>query len=65
MSPKNCLRFFMIKFFLLVLLSGATSGDEMCNLYVMYYSQADARFEQCYDEQSTAISGFLFRKTLL
>jgi hypothetical protein len=34
---------------------GATSGDEMCNLYVMYYSTA-ARYEQCFDEQSVTIS---------
>ena len=27
----------------------------MCNLYVMYYS-LNAKYEQCFDEQSVAIS---------
>ncbi|XP_071746304.1 peptidyl-glycine alpha-amidating monooxygenase B isoform X2 [Lepeophtheirus salmonis] len=30
---------------------GMTSGDEMCNLYLMYYSKSDQDFIICYDEQ--------------
>ncbi|TRY67348.1 hypothetical protein TCAL_12467 [Tigriopus californicus] len=36
---------------------GATAGDEMCNLYLMYYKEdSHAEYKSCFDVQSTKVA---------
>ena len=59
-----CSKFFMISslgcvisFFKFKTVTGATAGDEMCNLYIMYYTENSvARQIDCFDETMTSIS---------
>ena len=39
---------------------GATSGDEMCNLYLMYYTTSkDTDFIVCFDEEDSQLNQHL------
>ena len=39
-----------------IFITGATAGDEMCNLYLMYYTDAGhAKFQTCMNEISSKV----------